>query len=253
MAGLALLVLFCELLPVRVRVTGPARGIRFPSELSGVFRLDDVGLMAGDAICRNVCARQGKFALNMALDSVEDNPEVPVDMACLAFSSVRARRKLSAMCILVAVRADVKLRNVKTLFAAGIHRTGSRGVACQAFDVRVLSIERELRSLVVERFPLRCFPVSGGMALVAAAGELFQVRVAVARFAGRKLHATVENGPGMIHGCIVAPCALHLPVLSCERVAGMIVRKERRRLPSFRVVARGAWSGELAAVCVRMT
>lgn len=73
---------------------------------------------------------------------------------------------------------------MKTLFAAGIRSTGNWGVAGQAFDVRVLSIERELRPLVVKRFPLRCLPVPGGMALVAAAGELFHVRVAVARFAG---------------------------------------------------------------------
>jgi hypothetical protein len=46
---------------------------------------------------------------------------------------------------------------VKTLFAAGIRSTGSWGVAGQAFDLRVLSIERELRPLVVKRFPFDVF------------------------------------------------------------------------------------------------
>jgi hypothetical protein len=78
-------------------------------ELSCAFRLDDVGLVAGDAICRNVCAGEGISALTMALDSIDDVPEIPVDMARLAFSSVRAPHKLSAVGILVAVRANVKL------------------------------------------------------------------------------------------------------------------------------------------------
>jgi hypothetical protein len=123
----------------------------------------------------------------------------------------------------------------------------------QAFDIRVSSIERELRPLVVEGFLPGCLPVPGGMALVAAAGEFLHVRVAVARFAGRKRHATVEDGPRKIHGTIVAFFALHLPVFPCQRVPGTIVRKERRRLPSSCVVARGAGSGKLAAVYVPVT
>ena len=222
---------------MRVRVTGAACGGLFPAELSCAFCLDDAGLVAGDAICRNVCARQGKFALNMALDGVEDGLEVPVDMARLAFPSVRARGKLSAMGISVAVRAEVKLRDMKTPFAARIHGTGSGGVACQAFHFRVLSLERELRPLVVERFSLHRFPVPGGMALLAAAGELLHVRVTVARFACRKLHAAVQDCPGLVHGGNVATFALHLRVLPGQRVAGMIMRKERCRLPSFGVVA----------------
>jgi hypothetical protein len=91
------------------------------------------------------------------------------------------------------------------------------------------------------------------MALVAPAGELFQVRITVARCAGRKLHATVKNGSGMIHGAGVTLLALDLRVLSSQRVTGMIMRKDRSRLPFFRVVARGAWGGELIAVYVRMT
>ena len=126
-------------------------------------------------------------------------------------------------------------------------------MACQACDVRVLSIERKIRPLVVERAPLRRLPVPGGMALVATAGELFHVRIRVARCAGRKLHASIENGFGMVHGGMVAPSTLDLPVLSGQRVAGMIMRKEAHRLPSFRVVARGTWNGELIAVDVRVT
>jgi hypothetical protein len=89
-------------------VTTAAGKALFPTELSGAFRLDDPGLMAGDAICGNVRACQRILALQMAFDSVENNLEVPVDMAYLAFPSVRARRKLSAMIILVAVCTVVK-------------------------------------------------------------------------------------------------------------------------------------------------
>jgi hypothetical protein len=90
-------------------MTRAAREILFPSELSCAFRLDDVGLVAGDAICRNVSAGEGISALTMALESIADVLEVPVDMARLAFPSVRAPRKLSAVGILVAVSADVEL------------------------------------------------------------------------------------------------------------------------------------------------
>ncbi len=104
-------------------------------------------------------------------------------MARLAFPSVRSQSKLSAMVILVTVRTEVKPRDVKSLFAAGIYCTRSRGVTCQTFDVRVLSVEREFRSLVIECAPLRCLPVLSRMALIASASELLQVRIAVARFA----------------------------------------------------------------------
>jgi hypothetical protein len=221
-------------------------------ELSRAFRLDDICLVAGDTICRNVRACQRILALKMAFDSVENDHKALVCMARLAFSSVRASSELSAMGILVAICTEVKPRNVKTLFAAGIHCTGSRGVTCEAFDVCVLSVELEFRSLVIECAPLCCLPVCSRMALVTTASEFFQVRVAVARFARRKLHATVEDGVGMIHDAIVTLLALHLLVLSSQRVAGMIMRKDGRRLPSFRVVARGAWIGELTAVYVRM-
>ena len=45
----------------------------------------------------------------MALDRIEDVPEVPVDMTRFAFSSVRAPGKLSAVGVPVAVRAEAKL------------------------------------------------------------------------------------------------------------------------------------------------
>ena len=221
-------------------------------ELSRAFRLDDVRFVAGDTICRNVRACQRILALKMAFDSVENDHKALVCMARLAFSSVRARSKLSAMGILVAICTEVKPRNVKTLFAVRIHSTGSRRVTCEAFDVCVFPIELEFRSLVIECAPLRCLPVRSRMALVAPASEFFQVGVAVARFARRKLHGTVEDGVGMIHDAVVTLLALDLFVLSSQWVAGTIMREDGCRLPSLCVVARGAWIGELTAVYVRM-
>ena len=208
---------------MRVRVTCEAHRGLFPTELSRAFRLDDAGLVAGDAICRHVRARQGIPALKMALDSVEDDPEAPVRMARLAFSSVCARGELPAMGVLVAVCTTAKPRNVKTQFAAGAHRTRSSGVTCLAFDVRVFSVEGEFRSLVVERAFLCRLPGRSGMALVASAGELLHVRIAVARFTGRKRHAAVKDRAGVIHGAVVTLLALRQPVLSSQGVAGMLM------------------------------
>ena len=93
---------------MRVRVTRAACEVLFPTKLSRAFRLDDVGLVTGDAICRNVCTCQGIPALQMAFDRVENERKVLVRMARLAFPSVRTRGKLSAMGILVAFCTEVK-------------------------------------------------------------------------------------------------------------------------------------------------
>jgi hypothetical protein len=90
-------------------MTGAACGIFFPAELSGAFRLDDVSLVAGDAVNRDVRARKGILALPMALDSIENTPEVIVDMARLAFPTVGPCRELSTVGIFVAVPAAVEL------------------------------------------------------------------------------------------------------------------------------------------------
>jgi hypothetical protein len=173
----------------------------------------------------------------MAFDSVENDLKALVCMARLAFPFVHTRCKLSAVIILVTVCTEMKPRNVKTPLAAGVDRAGSKGVTSHAFDLRVLSVEWEFRPLVIERPLLHRFPVCRGMALVATTNELLHVRVAVARFTGSKFHSSIENGFRMLHSAIVTLLALDLLVLPGQWVAGTIMQKARRGLPSFRVVA----------------
>ncbi len=54
-------------------MTRAAREVLLPTELSRAFRLDEVGLVAGDAICSNVRACQRILALKMTFDGVEND------------------------------------------------------------------------------------------------------------------------------------------------------------------------------------
>ena len=142
---------------------------------------------------------------------------------------------------------------MEPLFSGRVYQAGCGDVARKTFDVCVPAFEQEPRALVVKHTLWYRAPITRRMTLVATPGKGLCVRVTVTRCACRKLHAPVENGAGMTGCPIVALLARHLHVLAGQRVPGTLMRKQRRRLPPFRVMARGTGSGELTTVNVRMT